>query len=82
VKEAFWMPLVTRLAGAVTTRTLRLAARAHATTVRGGEDGISFVEYVMLAAVVLLVVLAAANGFFNAIARLFQRLTSRVNGGA
>ncbi len=75
------MPLVTRLAGAVTTRTLRLAARAHATTVRGGEEGISFVEYVMLAAVVLLVVLAADNGFFNAIARLFQRLTSGFNGG-
>ncbi len=76
------MPLVTRLAGAVTTRTLRLAARAHTTPLHRGEDGISFVEYVMLAAVVLLVVLAAANGFFNAIARLFQRLTSRVNGGA
>jgi Flp pilus assembly pilin Flp len=76
------MLVAKRLANAVATRALRLAARAHATTVRNGEEGISFVEYVMLAAVVLLVVLAAANGFFNAIARLFQRLTGKVNGGA
>jgi Flp pilus assembly pilin Flp len=36
-------------------------------------------EYILLTAAVLIIALAAINGFFNAIADAFQRLTQRLN---
>jgi Flp pilus assembly pilin Flp len=52
----------------------------HAATLRTREDGVSMAEYVLLTAAVLIIALAAINGFFNAIADAFQRLTQRLNG--
>ena len=37
-------------------------------------------EYILMTAAVLIIALAAINGFFNAIAAAFQRLTQRLNG--
>jgi Flp pilus assembly pilin Flp len=37
-------------------------------------------EYILLTAAVLIIALAAINGFFTAIAGAFQRLTQRLNG--
>ena len=36
-------------------------------------------EYILMAAAVLVIALAAINGFFNAIARAFERLTQRLD---
>jgi Flp pilus assembly pilin Flp len=54
--------------------------RVHAATLRSREDGVSMAEYILLTAAVLIIALAAINGFFNAIAGAFQRLTQRLNG--
>jgi Flp pilus assembly pilin Flp len=37
-------------------------------------------EYILLTAAVLIIALAAINGFFTAIADAFQRLAQRLNG--
>jgi Flp pilus assembly pilin Flp len=58
----------------------RGVCRAHAATLRTREDGVSMAEYILLTAAVLIIALAAINGFFNAIANAFQRLTQRLNG--
>jgi Flp pilus assembly pilin Flp len=58
---------------------LRLACRAHLATLHRRQDGISMAEYILMAAAVLIIALAAINGFFNAIARAFERLTQRLD---
>jgi Flp pilus assembly pilin Flp len=59
---------------------LRLACRAHLAALHQRQDGISMAEYILMAAAVLIIALAAINGFFNAIAGAFQRLTQRIEG--
>ena len=58
---------------------LRLACHAQLATLHRREDGVSMAEYILMAAAVLIIALAAINGFFNAIARAFQRLTQRLD---
>jgi len=59
---------------------LRLACRIQATALHRRQEGISMAEYILMAAAVLIIALAAINGFFNAIAGAFQRLTQRLEG--
>jgi len=63
----------------LSTLVLRGVCRAHTATLRTREDGVSMAEYILLTAAVLIIALAAINGFFNAIADAFQRLTQRLN---
>jgi len=58
---------------------LRLACRAQLATLHRRQDGISMAEYILMAAAVLIIALAAINGFFNAIAGAFERLTQRLD---
>ena len=58
---------------------LRLACRAQLATLHRRQDGISMAEYILMAAAVLVIALAAINGFFNAIADAFERLTQRLD---
>jgi Flp pilus assembly pilin Flp len=74
------IPTITRSHQPLTTWLLRLVCRAHAAAVCGHEDGVSMAEYILLTAAVLIIALAAINGFFTAIANAFQRLTQRLNG--
>jgi Flp pilus assembly pilin Flp len=61
------------------TLLLRLACHAQLATLHRREDGVSMAEYILMAAAVLIIALAAINGFFNAIARAFERLTQRLD---
>jgi Flp pilus assembly pilin Flp len=61
------------------TWLLRLACHAQLATLHRHQDGISMAEYILMAAAVLVIALAAINGFFNAIARAFERLTQRLD---
>jgi Flp pilus assembly pilin Flp len=61
------------------TMLLRLACHAQLATLHRREDGVSMAEYILMAAAVLIIALAAINGFFNAIARAFERLTQRLD---
>lgn len=61
------------------TWLLRLACHAQLATLHRRQDGISMAEYILMAAAVLIIALAAINGFFNAIARAFERLTQRLD---
>jgi Flp pilus assembly pilin Flp len=61
------------------TWLLRLACRAHLAALHQRQDGVSMAEYILMAAAVLVIALAAINGFFNAIARAFERLTQRLD---
>jgi Flp pilus assembly pilin Flp len=70
---------ITRSAQRLRTWLLRLACRAQLATLHRGQDGISMAEYILMAAAVLIIALAAINGFFNAIARAFERLTQRLD---
>jgi Flp pilus assembly pilin Flp len=70
---------VTRSVLRLRTWLLRLACRAQLATLHRGQDGISMAEYILMAAAVLVIALAAINGFFNAIARAFERLTQRLD---
>ena len=70
---------VTRSVQRLRTWLLRLACRAHVATLHRRQDGISMAEYILMAAAVLVIALAAINGFFNAIADAFDRLTQRLN---
>ena len=58
---------------------LRLACRAQLATLHRRQDGTSMAEYILMAAAVLVIALAAINGFFNAIADAFERLTQRLD---
>jgi Flp pilus assembly pilin Flp len=58
---------------------LRLVCRAQLATLHRRQDGISMAEYILMAAAVLVIALAAINGFFNAIADAFERLTQRLD---
>lgn len=58
---------------------LRQACRAHVAALHQRQDGISMAEYILMAAAVLIIALAAINGFFNAIAGAFERLTERLD---
>ena len=58
---------------------LRLVCRAQLATLHRRQDGISMAEYILMAAAVLVIALAAINGFFNAIAGAFERLTQRLD---
>jgi Flp pilus assembly pilin Flp len=60
------------------SQLLRLACRAHLAALHQRQDGISMAEYILMAAAVLIIALAAINGFFNAIAGAFERLTQRL----
>jgi Flp pilus assembly pilin Flp len=73
-------PPITRLPQPLTRRLLRVACRVHAAALRSREDGVSMAEYILLTAAVLIIALAAINGFFTAIAGAFQRLAQRLNG--
>ncbi len=44
------------------------------------EDGTAYIEYIVLAAVAVIVLLAVIQGFFGGIANLFTRLTNTLNG--
>jgi Flp pilus assembly pilin Flp len=61
------------------TWLLRLACHAQLATLHRRQDGISMAEYILMAAAVLVIALAAINGFFNAIADAFERLTQRLD---
>jgi Flp pilus assembly pilin Flp len=61
------------------TLLLRLVCRPQLATLHRRQDGISMAEYILMAAAVLVIALAAMNGFFNAIARAFERLTQRLD---
>jgi Flp pilus assembly pilin Flp len=70
---------VTRPAQWLRSRLLRLACHAQLATLHRRQDGISMAEYILMAAAVLVIALAAINGFFNAIADAFERLTQRLD---
>ena len=70
---------ITRSAQRLRTWLLRLACHAQLATLHRRQDGISMAEYILMAAAVLIIALAAINGFFNAIARAFERLTQRLD---
>jgi Flp pilus assembly pilin Flp len=70
---------ITRSAQQLRALLLRLACRAQLATLHRRQDGISMAEYILMAAAVLVIALAAINGFFNAIARAFERLTQRLD---
>ncbi len=70
----------TRLLEPITTTLARLATRTHAVLHRRHDErGLTYLEYITAAAVVLLVLLAAVQLFFGGIAALFERLTDRLN---
>jgi len=73
------IPTVTRCYQTLATVVLRLGCRAHAAALRTREDGVSMAEYILMTAAVLIIALAAINGFFNAIAAAFRRLTQRLS---
>jgi Flp pilus assembly pilin Flp len=58
---------------------LRLVCRVQLATLHRRQDGVSMAEYILMAAAVLIIALAAINGFFNAIAGAFERLTQRLD---
>jgi Flp pilus assembly pilin Flp len=70
---------VTRSVLRLRTLLLRLACRAQLATLHRRQDGVSMAEYILMAAAVLVIALAAINGFFNAIADAFERLTQRLD---
>ena len=70
---------VTRSAQRLRTLLLWLVCRAQLATLHRRQDGISMAEYILMAAAVLIIALAAINGFFNAIAGAFERLTQRLD---
>ena len=70
---------VTRSVLRLRTWLLRLVCRAQLATLHSRQDGISMAEYILMAAAVLVIALAAINGFFNAIADAFERLTQRLD---
>jgi Flp pilus assembly pilin Flp len=70
---------ITRSAQRLGTWLLRLVCRAQVATLHRRQDGISMAEYILMAAAVLIIALAAINGFFNAIAGAFERLTQRLD---
>ena len=76
------MPAIAPVARSVLrlrTWLLRLACRTQLATVHRRQDGVSMAEYILMAAAVLVIALAAINGFFNAIADAFERLTQRLD---
>ena len=76
------MPAIAPVARSVLrlrTWLLRLACHAQLATLNRRQDGISMAEYILMAAAVLVIALAAINGFFNAIADAFERLTQRLD---
>lgn len=76
------MPAIAPVARSVLrlrTWLLRLACHVQLTTLHRRQDGISMAEYILMAAAVLVIALAAINGFFNAIADAFERLTQRLD---
>lgn len=74
------MPHSTRLLDPLTSTFTRFAIRAQTLLhTRRDERGLTYLEYITAAAVVLLVLLAAIQLFFGGIAALFQRLTDRLN---
>ena len=70
---------ITRSAQRLRTWLLRLVCRAQLATLHRRQDGISMAKYILMAAAVLIIALAAINGFFNAIAGAFERLTQRLD---
>lgn len=70
---------ITRSVLRLRTWLLRLVCRAQLATLHRRQDGISMAEYILMAAAVLIIALAAINGFFNAIAGAFERLTQRLD---
>jgi Flp pilus assembly pilin Flp len=70
---------ITRSVLRLRTLLLRLVCRAQLATLHRRQDGISMAEYILMAAAVLIIALAAINGFFNAIAGAFERLTQRLD---
>ena len=70
---------ITRSVLRLRTLLLRLVCRAQLATLHRRQDGISMAEYILMAAAVLIIVLAAINGFFNAIAGAVERLTQRLD---
>lgn len=49
-------------------------------SLRSSERGEAFVEYVVLAALAVLVILGAVQAFFGGVAALFQRIASSLSG--
>jgi Flp pilus assembly pilin Flp len=74
------MPRTTRWFQTIHERLLRLLARTQLATLQRRQAGITSVEYIIVAAVVLVVVFAAIKGFFGAVAHKFDDLTKTVNG--
>lgn len=46
------------------------------------EDGTTFIEYVVVAAVAVVMILSAIQAFFGGLANMWIRLTSMVTGSA
>ncbi len=76
------MATLTRWSQTIRERTLRTITRAQlaALGLQRRQEGITAVEYLLVAAVVLVVVLAAVKVFFGAVAHKFDDLTRTVNG--
>ncbi len=75
-------PTANRWSQTIHTRLLRLLARAHgaALDLHRRQDGLSAVEYLLIATVVVVVLFAAVKLFFGAVADKFGDLTRTVSG--
>lgn len=51
-------------------------------TVASSEDGTTFIEYVVVAAVAVVLILGAIQSFFGGVADMWIRLTAMVTGSA
>ncbi len=59
-----------------------LRHRARLRTMLCSEAGTTFIEYVVVAAVAMVLILGAIQAFFGGVAQLWVRLTSMVTGAA
>jgi Flp pilus assembly pilin Flp len=77
------MPTATRWSQTIRTRLLSLLARAHGAVLdlHRRQEGLSAVEYLLIATVVVVVLFAALKLFFGAVADKFGDLTRTVSNG-
>ena len=58
----------------------RFLSRIH--SLKSNEDGTTFIEYVVVAAVAVVLILGAIQAFFGGVAEMWINLTSMVTGSA
>lgn len=56
--------------------------RARLTAMPGSEAGTTFIEYVVVAAVAMVLIVGAIQAFFGGVAQMWARLTGLVTGAA